>query len=417
MLTYRTAWAGFDRRVWMFLAVWGLVAFAYFGVLGVLLNLYLLRLGFGVEFIGLLIGSGQLIWGAAAFPSAVIGPRLGLRRALILALAISALGAALIVLVEALPQALQPIWLILSWGLLWVGGSLNTVSSLPYLAAITRSEHRNYAFAARQTTIALLTIAGSLIAGALPIAIARQIDTSAADPAPYRIALMLVPLCFAAASLLMLLTPPMPAVAKPALARPKSAMPLGLLAAFGLVAVLETASEGPVRAFFNVHMSMTHALPTNQIGLIMGIAQLIAVGGTLLAPRLTGRWGSAPVLTGVVCGVGAALLMLGIAGSVAGSALAYALLVLAAAMVATTRAPFSQEIVAEEQRPKTSAILTLAVALGWGVTAIAGGFATRSLGFNGVFIISATLAFASAALTYAFFVRRSSRGVAVNVAP
>ena len=76
------------------------------------------------------------------------------------------------------------------------------------------------------------------------------------------------------------------------------------------------------------------------------------------------------------------------------------------ASAVTARAPFSQEIVEEELRPATSAILTLAVALGWGITAIIGGFAIFRMGYGGVFVISAGLAFASAAVTFVYFIRR-----------
>jgi hypothetical protein len=47
---------GFNRSVVvLWLLTWALAAFGYFGLQGVLFNLYLLRLGFGPEFIGLLI--------------------------------------------------------------------------------------------------------------------------------------------------------------------------------------------------------------------------------------------------------------------------------------------------------------------------------------------------------------------------
>ncbi len=74
----------FNTSTWITMWYWALLAFAYFGLQGVLLNLYLLRLGFGLEFIGLLNGSGQLLWAAAALPSGALGRRIGLRPALIL---------------------------------------------------------------------------------------------------------------------------------------------------------------------------------------------------------------------------------------------------------------------------------------------------------------------------------------------
>lgn len=407
MLTYRTALSKFDRRVWLFIAAWGLVAFAYFGVIGVLLNLYLLRLGFDVAFIGLLIGSGQLIWGAAAFPSVAIGARIGLRRALTIALLLSALGGMLLLLVEAMPASLQKGWLFLSWGILWLGASLNTVSSLPYLAGITQPEHRNYAFAFRQTSIAVFTILGSLIAGALPGFIASRMDVTTNDPAPYRIALMLVPSCFAIASLLMMTTPAEKFAPQ---ARRQQAgaspLPVKLLLMFSLVAFLQTASEGPLRTFFNIHLNQSFGMQPAQIGFVIAIANFAGVFGTLIAPKLMERRSSASVFTWTIFVLSVLLLFIGISTTAAASIIGYVLAFFTLAVIVTTRAPFSQAVVEEALRPTTSAILTLAVALGWGITAIIGGYVILGAGFGGVFVISAALAFASALLTHIYFIRK-----------
>jgi MFS family permease len=407
ILTYRSVLSGFNRRVWLFTGVWGLVAFAYFGLIGVLLNLYLLRLGFGVEFIGLLIGTGQLVWGLAAFPSVTIGSRIGLRRALILALMISALGSTLLPLVETVPASLQKGWLMASWMILWVGASLNTVSTLPYLASIARQEHRNYAFAFRQIAIALFTVFGSLIAGVLPGFIAAQMNVPATDPAPYRISLMLVPLCFALASVLMIVTPPT-VVQQHTRAPRTSPLPVKVLLMFGLVAILETASEGPLRTFFNVYMSEVHLMPTPQIGLVIAVANLIAMFAILITPRLIERTSSALVFAMAGAGLGVSLLAMVVFQWAIAGIFAYACAIFAIAVAVTARAPFSQEVVDEPLQPVTSAIITLAIALGWGITAIIGGYVIASLGFAGVFMFSAGLAFASAACTVFYFVRRRS---------
>jgi predicted MFS family arabinose efflux permease len=407
VLTYRSVLSGFDRRVWLFIVVWGLVAFAYFGLIGVLLNLYLLRLGFGIEFIGLLIGTGQLVWGLAAFPSVSIGSRLGLRRALILALMVSALGSALVTLVEGVPASLQHGWLLASWMILWLGASLNTVSTLPYLASIARQEHRNYAFALRQTSVALFTILGSLVAGVLPGFIAAQINVPATDPAPYRMALMLVPLCFALASMLMIVTPPI-SVQQPSRPRRTSPLPLKVLILFGLVAILETASEGPLRAFFNVYMSQVHLMPTSQIGLVIAVANLVAVFPILITPRLIERTSSGAVFAIAGVGLGVSLLAMALFQLAIAGVLAYTSAIFAIATAVTARAPFSQEVVEEPLQPVTSAIITIAIALGWGITAIIGGYVIAAMGYGGLFVFSAGLAFASATLTVFHFVRKRS---------
>src|ERR671932_559453 len=94
-----------ERRGGMFCTWRGGRAFKC-GNQAVLLNLYLLRLGLGAQFIGLLIASGQLTWAIAALPAGAIGQRLGLRATLILASALAALGMGLLLLVELLPRSL-----------------------------------------------------------------------------------------------------------------------------------------------------------------------------------------------------------------------------------------------------------------------------------------------------------------------
>ena len=71
----------FNRSIQLWLVFWALGGFAYFGLQGGLLNLYLLRLGFGPQFIGLLVGFGEIAGGVAALPAAAFGRRVGLRTA------------------------------------------------------------------------------------------------------------------------------------------------------------------------------------------------------------------------------------------------------------------------------------------------------------------------------------------------
>src|SRR5437763_6343971 len=71
----------FNRSIHLWLLAFAAAGFTYFGVQAVLFNLYLLRLGFEPQFIGLLIGSGQLVFALAALPSGELGRRVGVRGA------------------------------------------------------------------------------------------------------------------------------------------------------------------------------------------------------------------------------------------------------------------------------------------------------------------------------------------------
>jgi hypothetical protein len=121
----------FNGNLKRFLASWGLGSFAYFGIQGVLLNLYLIRLGYGPEFIGLLIASGQVVWGLMALPAVYVGRRLGFKAILVGGYLLQMLSMALVLSVEMLPPSLWAEWLFGSWLLAWIGASLHTVNGMP----------------------------------------------------------------------------------------------------------------------------------------------------------------------------------------------------------------------------------------------------------------------------------------------
>jgi len=70
----------------------------------VLFNLFLLRLGFGAEFIGVLTGSGQLAWALCALPAGLYVRRFGLRIGLMTGALAQAVSITAMLSVEALPQ-------------------------------------------------------------------------------------------------------------------------------------------------------------------------------------------------------------------------------------------------------------------------------------------------------------------------
>jgi MFS family permease len=89
---YWQAMRAFSPSLRRFLLAMALILMTGFGLIPVLQNLYLLRLGFDVQFIGLLAGLGQVVWAAAALPAGMLSNRLGLRNGLMLGYALFGLG-------------------------------------------------------------------------------------------------------------------------------------------------------------------------------------------------------------------------------------------------------------------------------------------------------------------------------------
>jgi MFS family permease len=392
---------GFNHSVRLWLLTWALASFGYFGLQGVLLNLYLLRLGFGPEFIGLLVGSGQLIWALAALPAAAVGRRVGLRTALIIAFMLLGVAFGLLLLVEALPCVLWEPWLFVCWAVFWIGGALVTVNNVPYAMIIVDEEGRSAVFPVQGAVIAVMTFAGSLAAGAMPGLVVAWTGGSVAEAAPYRTALCLVPLLFLGCTVVLASARRARLTETPAEEAQATSRPLGTFLILGGIVLLQTAAEGPLRAFFNVYLDRGLGVPTEQIGGIIGLAQLLPVAGALLTVNLLARWGAARTLALGSIGTAVALLPLAGIPLLGMAALGFMGVMTMAAVHGPARNVFSQELVGPRWRTTTAAILTIGTALGWAITAAAGGFVIGSMGFRGLFALSAGLAVGAAVLAWA----------------
>lgn len=391
----------FNRNVRLFLVAFGLMSFGYFGVQGVLLNLYLLRLGFDIQFIGSLIASGQIVWAMAALPAGAIGRRVGLRAALIMGSALSALGIGLLLAIEWLPRAEWIAWLYFAWMLTWIGAAFFTVNSVPYLLHMSTVEERNHAFAAQGAVVALMGFLGSVVAGFLPGVFAIWSGHSLDQPAPYWYPLWLAPLSY-------LLCVVAWVKAGPA-ERPEGSdtvetapVPLGLFVLFGLVVLLQTAGEGAVRAFFNIYLDKTLQMPTAQIGAIFGVGQLLPVFVALVSPKLLGRWGAPLVLSWASMGAALASLVLAAFPHWVPATLGFMGVMSMLAINSPSRGIFSQEIVPPRWRTTTAGITTIGVGLGWAGTAAAGGYLIPRIGFAGLFLTGAMVAFMAAILLWGY---------------
>src|SRR5262245_27554436 len=135
----------FSPSLRRFLLAFGLVTTVDFGILAVLFNLYLLRLGFDAREIGLLFGLGQVVWAAAALPAGMLSSRIGLRNSFQLGMGVYGLGIALTLLVELLPAAWWLGWLLGAQVVLYVGVALITVVIPPYIMVVTGERERRHA--------------------------------------------------------------------------------------------------------------------------------------------------------------------------------------------------------------------------------------------------------------------------------
>jgi MFS family permease len=392
----------FNADIWRFLIFWGMVGFGYFGINAVLFNLYLIRLGYGPEFIGLLIGTGQIVWAVFALPAASIGLRIGLKHSMILGQLIVAAGGTLILFTEALPEELRAGAMIGIWMVMWVGVSINVVNSVPYLTSITSENNRSAAFSFHSAVVGLLGFVGSLIAGAMPGLLAGMLALGQNDPVVYRYALLLAPAGYLLGTSVLLRAQSVKIAAKSE-NRPgiTTAAPVGILIFFGALIFLQSMGDGALRAFYNIYLDTSLGVETAQIGTLMGFSQLLPVATALLTPWFIRLWGLRSTLIFASILTSASLLLIAGIPSLAAAAAGLIGVMGMGAILNTTRTIFGQMIVAPRWRATISAISSVGLALAWGSAAGLGGYISGLIGFRGVFMLSAFFVLSSVGLLLA----------------
>ena len=403
----------FSRDLRLFLITGALVALAWDGIRAVILNLYLLRLGYGPESVGLVNAAGGFAFALFCPLAGAMGTRWGSRKTLITGLALMAAGFCLLPLTEFLDPNLRTGWLLGTSILTHLGFALYLVNGLPFMMDTTGKEERAHAFSFHSALLPLAGFGGSLLAGALPGILASLFGIPLSEATPYRFTLWLAGLLLipAAPVLLFARSTGKLEVQSPATNPDKAGSaraPIGLILIVALFMALRFGGRGPVVTFFNVYMDNEMGISTALIGGISATALLIAVPAALLAPLLVARWGNARTILGGMVGLVLCTLPLALIPQWPAASLAY---VASAAMFSLTVGPqrvFSQELVAPRWQPTMASAFMMGAGLAFATLSLAGGYLIVGLGYRVLFLISASSLAVAVLLFWLYF--RTPRG-------
>ena len=403
----------FSRDLRLFLITGALVSMAWDGIRAVILNLYLLRLGYGPQFVGLLNGVGAFGLALLCPLAGAMGTRWGSRKMLIIGLALMAAGFCLLPLSEVMVPDLRTGWLLGTNMLTSLGFALYLVNGLPFMMETTGKEERTHAFSVHSALLPLVAFGGSLLAGVLPGILASLSGVPLTEAAPYRFTLWLAGL---------LLIPAVPVllfarssgrleVLSPAI-NPDEAgstrAPIGLILIVALFMALRFGGRGPVVTFFNVYMDNEMGISTALIGGISATALLIAVPAALLAPLIVARWGNARTIVWGMILLALCTLPLALISRWPIASLAY---IASSAMFSFTVGPqrvFSQELVAPRWQATMASAFMMGAGLAYATLSLAGGYLIVELGYRALFLISTGLIAAATLFFWLYF--RTPRG-------
>jgi MFS family permease len=392
-----------SRDAQLYLLTSALFGFAIFGgIYTTLFNLYLLRLGYDAAFAGLINGTGQFAFGLSAVLIGLVGRRLSARRLLTAGLSLIMLGFGLIPLAEFLPAAPKT-WIISTHIIAQLGIGLYFVIGGPFLMQVTSPIERNHVYAMSIALWPLSGFAGSLIGGLLPQLMANLLGATLNEPAPYRYPLWLATLLMLPAISAMYLARDIQPEGHHSAAGRLSAAPLWLIGGVALAVLLRVVGEGAVRTFFNIYLDVDLRLSTAQIGMLMGVAQLLAVPASMVMPPLAARWGNGLTYLLGTWAMMPSLLLIAFIPHWAAAGLGYMGLFAFIGLARPAIVAYQMAIVAPEWRTLMAGATTAAVGLGWAVASLGGGYLALEAGYSTLFITGALLTGLSAAVFWVAF--------------
>ena len=404
--TMRSLHAG----VVLFLIAWFLVQFCFAGVYAVLMNLYVLRLGYGPRFVGVVQGTMALGYAAFALVGGGIGSRLGCRRAITIGLACNVLFSGLIPLSVFLDGAVQRALLILPYGLYGMCLTLVVVNGVAYLANASEPSSRTAVFAIFQAIAPVAGFCGSLVAGFLPGAIARAGALPAGGARSYAFSLWIVTLLYGL-TLLIFLRAQETERQECAAAQRRPRVPLvAILVVLG-VSFLRSALAFGLGMFFNAYVRTALVVSTPVIGGLMSVARLAGAPAALATPVLIARIGKRRVV--IAAGIMSVVLTAPaiLLGGLAPAAFSLIAVLAASSVCITAYTPFHQGITHPLWRSIMSGAVATADGLSYAAVGYVGGIIIDVAGYQRLFLLVALATLGGVALFWRFFTPARERAL------
>jgi MFS family permease len=388
--------------VGMYLLTVALVGFVVDGgVFAVLLNLYLLRLGYGPEQIGMVNAAGMLVFALTSLPAGFVGERFGSRQMMLLGIGLMFVGTLLLPLTDLLPPAIWLGWLIGTNMLLYLGLALFFVNTAPFLMASVQPDQRTQVFGVQTALLSFSAFLGSIVGGILPPLFASVLGLSDQQAAPYRFALIVGGMMLLPALLALSNARPRETVAVvlpdlPTAAAEPAAPILGTLLLIALVRLLQVAGIAATTSYFNVYLDAALLVPTAQIGLILAAGRLLGVPAALATASLTRRFGNKRVVLGATIGSAISILPLALIPHWSAAAVGFVGLVglswirYAASMV------YFLELVPPNRRATVSGVVETAGGLCFTLITFGGGYVIALLGYQTLFLAAMVITLLSA---------------------
>src|SRR6266581_2021755 len=341
------------------------------GILLVLYNLYLVALGYGTDFIGVILLVGTLGAGLAIFPAGWCVDRFGGKAILIWSsLLIGVAGVGLLLF-------RQPVPLLVSSFITGIGGAFILVVNAPFLTVNSTPGERSHLFSLNIVLTLVTIVLGKVIGGVLPVWF-HSISWLMAPLSPW-------------SSWLLANQPD------------AHSYQLALL----LAGIIAGPSLGPglFIPYFNVYFVQHLRASSALFGLIDGGATAITALLTLAAPLLALRLGKVNTVVLTQLASIPLLLTIVLTGTLGLAALRYLLRQGLMDMSSGIFQVFSMEAVPQQHRGLANSSYQASYQVAWALTAPLGGLIIVRLGYPPIFVVAAVCYLLSIAILWMCFGR------------
>ncbi|MDI3270399.1 MAG: MFS transporter [Bacillota bacterium] len=283
------------RSIFLGVAILGLG----YGIVGVLLNLYFLALGYDSVWIGIFVAWGFVVAFLTALPISRLVNRLGTRGAILWGIGLSALSLAAAVLFPS------PAPLLVALALLAMAQEAINIALGPLLMEQSEPEEREHLFGGQTAVSTGANAVGNLVGGWLPAAIALSIGAGEKDPQSYGYTLLMAA-ALAIVALLPFSRVPLVqdhasslSVLPPESFRIQQIWEDRLLLAFTLPAIVGGLGAGFSIPLLNVYLDLRYGATSGEIGFIFAWSAAFIALGSLLTGPLARRIGRVPTIVWV----------------------------------------------------------------------------------------------------------------------
>jgi MFS family permease len=378
------------------------------GVYAVLLNLFLARLGYGPDVIGLVNAAGMVVFALVSLPAGIVGERWGSKRVMCWGLGLLVAGAVLLPLADLLPAAARLPWLMAMISCLYLGLALAFVNTGPLLLGLVATDQRNQAYATQTALLGLAAFLGSLLGGLLPTIVSILTGVALTQPMPYRYGLIVagvavIPGLLALARIQPGTVPELPA---PPAGAPGTRAPtsiLRLLSLIALVRVLQIAGLAVTSTFINLYLDAELRVPTAQIGLLLACGRLVSVPMALSGAALSARFGNRNVVIGACLATAVGMLPLALIPHWGAAALSLMIVSGLSGVRYAASMVYFLDLVPPNRRATTAGVTEMAAGICFTVLTFGGGYIITLLGYRALFLLGAAITGLSALVFWALF--------------